>query len=467
MAATTEVSRLAASGSDKTYSYAAIATWDGTTIADADLLQVYDNGTLLTLTTHYTVDDVNENIVLVDAYTISTNDRITIKRVTDITTPYVDFVNNSSIESSDLDLAIGQNRFKLQEIETATNNSLQYDIVNNCWDGLGYKACNFASATTNNDLVTYGQVQNLLAGVNTADIDNIVRWSFVGDGSTSSFTLTSAPPGLSSADQLVVTVDGVVQAPTTNYTLSSTLPRTLTTTSAVPTGKILQVFTVQGIVSSIFDEGTVTTTAIVDDAVTLDKINIGVGVADRFLVFDINGDPTGRVIDHTDIPDFDTGVQTNRLDQLAVPTANISVNSNKITDLVAGSLPTDAVNKGQMEAAIATSIATGLQDVEAPITGINLTRNTARSNSGSTFMHVAATVEATVNSSGYTIQFQVKPTASGSWETVQEVTVALGISGGAYSPTGTASFMVPSSYDYRYTSSSFSATVTVTETQAG
>jgi len=465
MAATTEVSRLAASGSDKTYSYAAIATWDGTTIADADLLQVYDNGTLLTLTTHYTVDDVNENIVLVGGYTISTNDRITIKRVTDITTPYVDFVNNSSIESSDLDLAIGQNRFKIQEIETATNNSLQYDIVNDCWDGLGYKACNFASATTNNDLVTYGQVQNLIAGVDTADVDNFVRWSFVGDGTETDFVLDDAPSGLSDASQLLVLVDGVAQAPTTNYTLSSTLPRTVTTTAAVPNGKVLQVLTVQGIVSSVFADGTVGTDAIVDDAVTLDKINIGVGVADRFLVFDINGDPTGRVIDHTDIPDFDTGVQTNRLDQLAVPTANISVNSNKITDLVAGSLPTDAVNKGQMEAAIATSIATGLQDVEAPITGINLTRNTARSNSGSTFMHVAATVEAAVNSSGNTIQFQVKPTASGSWETVQEVTVAL--SGGAYSPTGTASFLVPSSYDYRYTSLAYSETVTVTETRAG
>jgi len=353
MAATTEVSRLAASGSDKTYSYAAIATWDGTTIADADLLQVYDNGTLLTLTTHYTVDDVNENIVLVDAYTISTGDRITIKRVTNITDPYVDFVNNSSIESSDLDLAIGQNRFKIQEIETATNNSLQYDIVNDCWDGLGYKACNFASATTSNDLVTYGQVQNLLAGVDTADVDNFVRWSFVGDGTETDFVLDDAPSGLSDASQLLVLVDGVAQAPTTNYTLSSTLPRTVTTTAAVPNGKVLQVLTVQGIVSSVFADGTVGTDAIVDDAVTLAKINIGAGVDDRFLVFDINGDPTGRVIDHTDIPDFDAGVQTNRLDQLAAPTASVAMGSQKITGLLAGAADTDAVNKGQMDTAIA------------------------------------------------------------------------------------------------------------------
>ena len=154
----------------------------------------------------------------------------------------------------------------------------------------------------------------------------------------------------------MVTVDGVVQAPTTNYTLSSTLPRTLTTTSVVPNGKVLQVLTVQGIVSSVFADGTVGTDAIVDDAVTLDKINIGVGAADRFLVFDINGDGTARVLVHTDISDFDAGVQANRLDQMATPTADVALGSQKITGLGAGANAADAVNKGQMEAAITSAI---------------------------------------------------------------------------------------------------------------
>ena len=36
---------------------------------------------------------------------------------------------------------------------------------------------------------------------------------------------------------------------------------------------------------------------------------------------------------HTKISDFDTGVQANRLDQMAAPTGSVSLNSQKITNL--------------------------------------------------------------------------------------------------------------------------------------
>ena len=54
---------------------------------------------------------------------------------------------------------------------------------------------------------------------------------------------------------------------------------------------------------------------------------------------------------HTTISDFDTGVQANRLDQLAVPTGAVALNSQKITGLAAGVADTDAANKGQVDAA--------------------------------------------------------------------------------------------------------------------
>ena len=38
-------------------------------------------------------------------------------------------------------------------------------------------------------------------------------------------------------------------------------------------------------------------------------------------------------IAHTKISDFDTGVRTNRLDQMAAPTASVSLNSQTITNL--------------------------------------------------------------------------------------------------------------------------------------
>ena len=38
-------------------------------------------------------------------------------------------------------------------------------------------------------------------------------------------------------------------------------------------------------------------------------------------------------IAHTKISDFDTGVRTNRLDQMSAPTGNVDINSNKLTNV--------------------------------------------------------------------------------------------------------------------------------------
>lgn len=80
------------------------------------------------------------------------------------------------------------------------------------------------------------------------------------------------------------------------------------------------------------------------------------------------------------ISDFDTAVRTSRLDQLAAPTASVSLNSQKITGLADGTSAGDAVNKGQLDAA-----QSGL-DVKASVrvaTTANITISTAL-NSGDT-----------------------------------------------------------------------------------
>lgn len=53
-----------------------------------------------------------------------------------------------------------------------------------------------------------------------------------------------------------------------------------------------------------------------------------------------------------DITGFDTQVRASRLDQMAAPTAAVSLNSQKITNLADGTVATDAVNLGQLTAAI-------------------------------------------------------------------------------------------------------------------
>ncbi len=54
-------------------------------------------------------------------------------------------------------------------------------------------------------------------------------------------------------------------------------------------------------------------------------------------------------ITHAKISDFDTGVQTNRLDQLAAPTSAVGLNSQKITGLADCTADSDAANKGYVD----------------------------------------------------------------------------------------------------------------------
>lgn len=52
------------------------------------------------------------------------------------------------------------------------------------------------------------------------------------------------------------------------------------------------------------------------------------------------------------ISDFDTQVRTSRLDQMAAPTAAVSLNSQKITNLATPTVATDAATKGYVDAAV-------------------------------------------------------------------------------------------------------------------
>lgn len=61
------------------------------------------------------------------------------------------------------------------------------------------------------------------------------------------------------------------------------------------------------------------------------------------------------------ISNFDTQVRTSRLDQMAVPTADLNINSRKLTNVTAGTNPNDAVVRSQLDA-----VSTGL-DVKASV----------------------------------------------------------------------------------------------------
>ena len=80
---------------------------------------------------------------------------------------------------------------------------------------------------------------------------------------------------------------------------------------------------------------------------------------------------------HTKISDFDAGVRTNRLDQMAAPTSSVSLNSQTITNVADPVNAQDAATKGFVEA---TSQGLDVKDSCVAATTGNITISTALNN---------------------------------------------------------------------------------------
>lgn len=148
---------------------------------------------------------------------------------------------------------------------------------------------------------------------------------------------------------------------------------------------------IAGTALTLADTGTITSTMIADGTITNSDINATAGIAysklnltgsitssdiaDGTIVnADISGtaaialsklatDPLARA-NHTGtqtastISNFDTQVRTSRLDQMAAPTADVSLNTRKITNLATPTVSTDASTKGYVDTQITNLIGT-------------------------------------------------------------------------------------------------------------
>ena len=414
--ATTSVSYTVTSGQVSTpeFSYAAIATLSSTTLNEIDQFVVTLNGDTLTPTTDYTVDEGTD--VMTVSATIAEDDVLLITRVTDVDEPLVVFTNNALIDKDNLNDAIQQLLFRLQEIATDVGNSLVLNLSVDpaCWNGQGYTTCNFLPATTSSGLITLAQYQNLSSGAETATLGETYQRSYTGDNTTTDFILDDAPTGLTDASQLFVFVNGVIQRTTTDFTLDITgTVKTLQFTPAPAASAQILVFLLTGQVAAVLASDTINGSALVDDSIGLAKLNFGAGSSGRILFIDSAGNPTAPVAVHTHISDFDTGVRQNRLDQMAAPTAAVSMNSQQITDVTAGTADGHAVNKGQMDTAISTALSTAPDVGAANVTGTtstNLSTAVTGTNAGSAAMMVYATVTGT---SGQSVDLEVKTSSGG------------------------------------------------------
>lgn len=399
MAFTTQIIYTISGTSDRNHAYGTIDTYSSTTINDSDVLVVKLNGVLLVLTTDYTVDDgVAKEIVLVGGLTIAANDTLVVSRDVSIDDPIVDWSNNTVVDADDLDKMAQQSVFKLQELVDQASDSVTLNIADDCWDGQGKPTCNFAATSSSTGLPTLAQVQDLLEGVGTATVDNTTEWYFDGTGAATDFILTDSPPGLTEGEELIVYVNNVPQYPssvadsfTGAYTINSTgVQPVIEFTSAPSSGtKNIYIRAFSGSVATAFLSRSITGSSIALDEITGEHLYVAAGASKRVIFFGADGQPDdedGRVITVNDIWDWTTGLGLITLDSFAVPTASIVMNSNQITGLTAGSSGDHAVNKTQMDAAVATaSVLTGSAYVPVTLSG---TPGTDYSNSDASAAHV-------------------------------------------------------------------------------
>jgi hypothetical protein len=99
--------------------------------------------------------------------------------------------------------------------------------------------------------------------------------------------------------------------------------------------------------------GTIVSADITNDTIVNADINTAAGIALSKLATDplARANHTGTQTAST-VSDFDTQVRTSRLDQMAAPSAAVSVNSQKITNLDSPTSAADAANKGYVDTQI-------------------------------------------------------------------------------------------------------------------
>jgi len=109
---------------------------------------------------------------------------------------------------------------------------------------------------------------------------------------------------------------------------------------------------ISGTAITAADSGTVTSSMIADSTIVDGDISGSAAIALSKLATDplARANHTGTQAAST-ISNFDTQVRTSRLDQMALPTADVSFNSKKITNLAEPAAATDAATKGYVDAA--------------------------------------------------------------------------------------------------------------------
>ena len=149
-------------------------------------------------------------------------DIIKVFRITPATTMLVDFQDASVLTEQDLDDSNRQLLYLTQEAyDNGTGISLDFD---NKWNFEAIPATNLAAPTSDTDACTKAYTDGLTLYNSGAAVPQ--SWATTGDNfadtgdSTYSYTLASPTPQGDNEDLWVVSINGVVQAPTTDFTVT-------------------------------------------------------------------------------------------------------------------------------------------------------------------------------------------------------------------------------------------------------
>ena len=171
---------------------------------------------------------------------------------------------------------------------------------------------------------------------------------------------TIAGPTITGTGTIAGTFTGNLTGNVTgNLTGTASAATLAATATALATGRTISLAGDVSGTSASFD-GTANasiTVAIAANTIVDADINASAAIALSKLATDplARANHTGTQTAST-ISDFDTQVRTSRLDQMAVPTAAVSVNSQKITNLDTPTASADAANKGYVDTSISNLI---------------------------------------------------------------------------------------------------------------
>jgi len=174
------------------------------------------------LTTNYTIEtSPAQKIVLSSPTTaIAGGELVRIKRVSDPSTNLVDFVNGSVLTETELDRAYLHNRYLSEEAYDGVNAGLGELEGSTNYNANNKQIKNLADGTLATDAVNKGYVDTQIALTDT-NLAGFYKSTHTGNAVDNVFTL-SFTPQTTEAEAYIVSIDGLVQVPDTDYTIGAT-----------------------------------------------------------------------------------------------------------------------------------------------------------------------------------------------------------------------------------------------------